>query len=200
VLADAAREDEGVESPERGGQSTEELLGLVAEERDRIGGARAKSRATRGIRLWKVESKAAACGIFGPRASRTARIAASAGPLWSGASSASSSMALSASASRSAGPENRVPPCTTRWPTASNPPRRPEEPSKWIAWSAASPWSAVAVGCIVRSPPSLESSTLPCPPILSTIPRARDRSSSTTSKSSNFSVELPQLMVRILMQ
>src|SRR5215216_5433842 len=42
-------------------------------------------------------------------------------------------------------------------------------------------------------------STLPRLPILSTTPRATDRSpSSAASKSSNFSVELPQLMVRIL--
>ena len=35
MLADATRKNEGVESPERGGQRTEELLSLVAKERDR---------------------------------------------------------------------------------------------------------------------------------------------------------------------
>src|SRR5215204_2572054 len=127
-----------------------------------------------------------------------ARIAASAGPLWRGASSASSSMAYSALASRSTGSEKRTPPWTTRWPTASRPPRRSEESSNRIAWCAASPWSVATTDRTVLSPLSLTSSALPRPPILSTTPRAMDRSSSEALKSSNFRVELPQLMVRIL--
>jgi hypothetical protein len=103
-------------------------------------------------------------------------------------------MASSALVSRSAGPEKRAPP----WTTACSPPRRPEEPSNRIAWKAASPWSAAAVGCTVLSPLSLMSSALPRPPILSTIPRAMDRSLFAAPKRSNFKVELPQLMVRIL--
>src|SRR5215208_5883853 len=156
------------------------------------------SRATRGIRLWNAVSKAATCDIPGPSAFRTARIAATAGPLWSGASSTNSSMATSTSASRSTGPEKRAPPWTTRWPTASKVPKKPEESSKRIAWWVASPWSAAAMDRSLLSPLSLMSSALPRPPILSTTPRAMDRSQSAASKRSNFSVELPQLMVRIL--
>src|SRR5215207_10100170 len=95
-------------------------------------------------------------------------------------------MASSAPASRNTGPEKRAPP------------RRPEVSSNRIAWMVASPWSAAAVDRSVLSPPSPMSSALPRPPILSTTPRATDCSPSAASKSSNFSVELPQLMVRIL--
>src|SRR5215204_4106599 len=152
----------------------------------------------RGIRLWNAVSKVATCGISRPSASLTARIAARAGPLWRGANSASSSMASSAPVSRSAGPEKRAPPWTTRWPTASSSPRRSEESSNRIAWSAASPWLAAIDRTTVLSPLPLISSRLPRPPILSTSPRAMDRSPFAASKSSNLSVELPQLMVRIL--
>src|SRR5215203_2241156 len=158
----------------------------------------AKSLATRGIAAWNAVSKAATCDIPGPIAPRTARIAATAGPLWRGASSANSSMATSASASRSTGPEKRAPPWTTRWPTASKVPKKPEESSNRIAWWVASPWSAAAMDRSLFSPLSLMSSALPGPPILSTTPRAMDRSQSAASKRSNFSIELLQLMVRIL--
>jgi hypothetical protein len=95
-------------------------------------------------------------------------------------------------------PGEARPPWTTRWPTASNPPRRPEESSNRIVWRVALPWSPTAAVCRRVSPFPTANSTVPWPPILSTIPRARDRSPSVASKSSNISVELPQVMVRIL--
>ena len=68
---------------------------------------------------------------------RAARIVAAASGLWSGARSASASIASTTSSSTSVGAVNRSPPWTTRWPTASigapagaqRRPPRPRRPS-----------------------------------------------------------------------
>jgi hypothetical protein len=57
------------------------------------------------------------------------------------------------------------------------------------------------LGCCRRvSPFATANSIVAWPPILSTTPRARDRSPSAALKSLTFKIELPQLMVRILMR
>ena len=74
--------------------------------------------AASGSVAWNAVSNAATCGRSGS-AARTAEIAASDRGWWSGASGDSASMAAMAASSSTTGATNRVPPWTTRCPTAA---------------------------------------------------------------------------------
>ena len=100
-----------------------------------------------GMVRWKAVSKTATIGTPVPSASREARIAASAGPLWSGARSERASISDITPSSIEAGPENLSAPWTTRCPTASGPsdPTSRSEASQSSTRRTAVPWSGTAV-------------------------------------------------------
>ena len=154
-----------------------------------------------GICRWKMVSKVATIGTAGPRASRVAPIAARAGPLCSGASSPSSSIAATTSSSTSVGAAKRLPPSTTRCPTASVVPASPCSPSHPSTRSTAAPWSATSAARRV-DPSAVARSTVARRPIPSTEPQARRSSASGdatgVSESRNFSDDEPQLIASTL--
>src|SRR2546423_248382 len=83
-------------------------------------GGTAYGAAASGSVAWNAVSNTAMCGTSGS-ARRAASTAATAGPLWSGASSVSAPSSFSTSSSITIGSRKRVPPCTILWATASTP-------------------------------------------------------------------------------